>query len=215
MTSPAITVAPETHCKDAAALLVRHRISALPVVDPEGRLLGIVSETDLVTKEEWQPREELPPRAGRARRRQRAKALGTTAADFMSAPVVTVAPGASLGTATRLLHRHDVRHLPVVDPRGRLVGIVARRDLLSVFLHADGDIRDEIAGTVLHATFNLPAGAVRVEVHEGVAALSGRVPWRSTAREVVDRVRALDGVVDVVDRLSWSHDDTATSTSPR
>jgi CBS domain-containing protein len=96
----------------------------------------------------------------------------------------------------------------VVDPEGRLVGIVTRRDLLSVFLQTDGDLHQEITAGVLHRTFNLPAEAVQVEVHEGVVTLSGRVPWRSTAGEIVERVGALDGVVSVVDRLSWVDDDT-------
>jgi CBS domain-containing protein len=126
----------------------------------------------------------------------------------MSTPAITIPPGASLAAAARLLHERNVRHLPVIDPNGRLVGIIARRDLLSVFLQAEDDIRHEITAKVLHATFNLPADAVQVEVREGVVTLSGRVPWRSSVREIVDRVRALDGVVDAIDRLAWAHDDT-------
>jgi CBS domain-containing protein len=122
--------------------------------------------------------------------------------------VATVAPGASLNAAARLLHQHGVRHLPVVDHDLRLIGIVTRRDLLRVFLRPDGDIHHEVTAGVLRGTFNLPADAVQVEVGDGVVTLAGMVPWRSSAREIVDRVSVLDGVVDVVDRLSWSHDDT-------
>ncbi len=99
----------------------------------------------------------------------------------------------------------------MVDHDGRLVGIVARRDLLSVFLQPEDEIRHEISARILHATFNLPADAVEVEVREGIVTLSGRVPWRSSAGEILERVRALDGVVDVVDRLSWAHDDSASA----
>jgi CBS-domain-containing membrane protein len=209
MSAPVVSVRPATSFKEMVRLLHQHQVNALPVVDPDRRLLGIVSETDLALKqEEQQPSHQVPFFAGAARRQQRTKASGTTAADLMSRPVVTVLAGSSLGGAARLLHRRDVRHLPVVDPEGRLVGIVTRRDLLSVFLQTDGDLHQEITAGVLHRTFNLPAEAVQVEVHEGVVTLSGRVPWRSTAGEMVERVGALDGVVSVVDRLSWVDDDT-------
>ncbi len=208
-----ISVPPGTSFRGMIQRLTEHQISALPVVDPDGRLLGIVSETDLVRKEEHQPHGRGPLLARLARHRQPAEAGGTTAADFMSAPAITIAPGASLMSAARLLHQRNVRHLPVVDADGRLVGIIARRDLLSVFLQRDADIRHEITAGVLRGTMNLPAEAVEVEVREGLVTLSGRLPWRSSAREIVDRVRALDGVVDVVDRLSWMHDDIANTTS--
>jgi len=208
MSAPVVSVQPATPFKTMVHLLQQHQIDALPVVGPDGRLLGIVSETDLALKEEQRPSEPVPFLAGAAQRRQRAKAGGTTAADFMSTPVATILPGASLDAAARLLHQRNVRHLPVVDDKGRLVGMVTRRDLLSVFLRLDADIRHEITAGVLHATLNLPTGAVQVDVRDGVVTLSGRVPWRSTAREIIDRVRTLDGAVGVVDRLSWAHDDT-------
>jgi osmotically-inducible protein OsmY len=90
-----------------------------------------------------------------------------------------------------------------------VVGVVARRDLLSVFLQADAAIRRKMITAVLRGTFNLPAGAIEVDVDDGVVTLAGRVPWRSTVREIVDRVCALGGVVDVVDRLSWAHANSA------
>jgi CBS-domain-containing membrane protein len=206
MSAPVVSVQPATSFKQMVQLLQQHRIDALPVVGADGRLLGIVSETDLALKEEH-PADRVPLLAGAAQRRRQAKAGGATAADFMSSPVATILPGASLDAAARLLHQREVRHLPVVDDQRRLVGMVTRRDLLSVFLRPDGDIRHEVTAGMLHETFNLPVGAVQVEVRDGVATLSGRVPWRSTAREIVDRVRALDGVVAVVDRVSWAHDD--------
>lgn len=209
MASPVVSVQPGTSFKGMIQLLTEHQISALPVVDPDGRLLGIVSETDLVRQKERQPLARTPFFAGFAKPRKPAEARGTTAADFMSTPAITIPPGASLSSAARLLHERNVRHLPVVDQDGRLVGILARRDLLSVFLQAEDDIHHKITADVLHGTFNLPADAVEVEVREGVVTLSGRVPWRSSAREIVDRVLALDGVVDVVDRLRWAHDDAA------
>jgi len=213
MATPVVGVQPATSFKETVRLLQEHRISAIPVVDPDGRLLGIVSETDLALKKEHQPGDPVPFFAGAARREQRAKARGITAGDFMSTPVATVPPGASLNAAARLLHRSGGRHLPVVDHQGRVVGIITRRDLLKVFLRPDGDIRHDIIAAVLRTTFNLPADAVQVEVREGVVVLSGQVPWRSSKLEIVARVSALDGVVDVVDRLSWAHDDTVGATT--
>lgn len=208
MVAPVVSVQPATSFKETVRLLQEHRVSALPVVDRDGHLLGIVSETDLALKEELQPGDPIPFFEGGRHRAQRVKARGTTAADFMSSPVATVAPGASLNAAARLLHRRGVRHLPVVDHDRRLIGIITRRDLLRVFLRPDGDIRQEITTGVLRATFNLLGDAVQAEVRDGVVTLTGLVPWRSSEREIVDRVGTIDGVVDVVDHLSWSHDDT-------
>lgn len=89
----------------------------------------------------------------------------------------------------------------------------ARRDLLSVFVQADAAIRQTIIVDVLRRRFNLPADSIDVDVDEGVVTLAGRTPWRSTAREVVDRVRTLDGVVDVIDHLSWTHGESANHTA--
>jgi osmotically-inducible protein OsmY len=85
--------------------------------------------------------------------------------------------------------------------------MITRRDLLRVFLRPDWVLAGEINAKVLHATFNVPADAVTVEVHDGVARLSGRLPWRSTADEIVERVHGMDGVVGVDDHLTWAHDD--------
>ena len=210
MATPVVTVAPSVSFKRTVQVLQEHQISAVGVVDPDGRLLGMVSETDLALKEEHQQDDSPPRLAGRARRTRHAeqvKARGTTAADFMSTPVATVTPGASLRAAARLLHQRGIRHLPVVDHHGRVVGMITRRDLLGVFLVADWVLAGEINAKVLHATFNVPADAVRVEVREGVARLSGRVPWHSTAVEIAERVRGLDGVVGVDAHLTWAHDD--------
>ena len=134
--------------------------------------------------------------------------------DVMVAPVVSVQPATSFKQTVRLLQEHRVSALPVIDRDGRLLGVITRRDLLRVFLRPDGDILHEITAGVLRGTFNLPGDAVQVEVRDGVVALAGLVPWRSGARELVDRVGAMDGVVEVVDRLSWRHDTMRAVTLP-
>ncbi|HZD00985.1 MAG TPA: BON domain-containing protein, partial [Actinomycetes bacterium] len=110
--------------------------------------------------------------------------------------------------AARLLHRKGVHHLPVVDADGRLVGIVSRRDLLGAFLRPDEEIRRQIRAGVLNAALRLPKGEVDVQVHEGVATLSGKVVWRSVAQQIVALTNAVDGVVGVVDQLEYRRDDT-------
>ena len=209
MTRDVVTVSPSTPFKEVVRLLHDHGISAAPVVGADGCLLGIVSEADLALKEE-DGRPPAAPLFGRASwRKLRAKGAGTLAAHCMTARAVTVAPSASLGAAARLLHRRGIRHLPVVERDGRLVGIVTRRDLLTVFLRRDEEIHHEILSAVLDATLDLPFDAVRVRVDEGTVTLTGHVPWPVSAGEVVELVGALDGVVAVSSHLTDERTDAA------
>jgi CBS domain-containing protein len=195
--------------KEVASLLTERRVSALPVLDGEGRVVGVVSEADLMLKEEFP---EGPPerglRQGRHRRETRAKAAGATAAELMTSPAVTVRPDAGVAEAARLLHRHGIKRLPVVDPAGPLLGIVSRADLLKVFLRSDADIAAEVRQQVLRRAMWLDPDTVVVEVHDGVVTLTGQLERRSLIPIVVSLVRGLDGVVDVVDRLSFEFDDS-------
>jgi CBS domain-containing protein len=202
MTRDLVVVTPSTPFKEIVRLLYDHRISAVPVVDPDGCLLGIVSETDLALKEEHRSSDPAPRFERASRRRERERAAGTLAAHCMSAPVATVEPTASLAAAARLLRRRGVSQLPVVDRDGRLVGIVTRRDLLAGFLRRDEEIHHEILSAVLDATLNLPFDAVRVRVDEGEVTLTGHAPWPVSAREVVELVASLDGVVAVSSHLT-------------
>lgn len=202
MTRDVVTVTPSTPFKQVVRLFHGHRISAVPVVDPDGCLLGIVSETDLALKEELEPLSRAPGLERARKRRERARAAGTSAAHCMSTPVATVEPTASVGAAARLLRRRGVSQLPVVDRDGRLVGIVTRRDLLAVFLRRDEEIHYEILTAVLDATLNLRFDAVRVRVDEGEVTLTGHVPWPSSAHEVVQLVADVDGVVAVTNHLT-------------
>jgi CBS domain-containing protein len=208
MTVDVATVATATPFKDVVRILHDRRVSAVPVVDAVGRVLGIVSEADLALKEEHQPDDPVPFFEGDGHRRERASARGTVAADFMTEPVTTVPPEASLAVAARLLHREGIRHLPVVDADDRLVGIVTRRDLLAVFLRPDSAIHWEVERSVVEATLGLQPGTVRVAVDLGVVTLEGRLPRRSLARELVGLVNAVEGVVAVRDRVRWLSDDT-------
>jgi CBS domain-containing protein len=209
MTQEVVTVNEHASFKDIAMLIAERRVSAVPVLDREGRVLGVVSEADLVLKEEYP---EGPPEGrifqGRRRRIAQAKAAGDTAAELMTAPAVTIGPDASVAEAARLLHRHGIKRLPVVDPAGPLLGIVSRADLLKVFLRSDGDIAREIREQVLMLAMWMNPDTVAIDVRDGVVTLTGQLERRSLIPITVSLVRGLDGVVDVVDRLTFELDDT-------
>jgi CBS domain-containing protein len=208
MTRRVVAVRGHAGYKEMVDALTGYGVSALPVVDEETRVVGLVSEADLLPKVEFAGDD---PRAGllarRARRTARAKAGGDTAADLMTAPAVTVDPDTTVVAAARLMESEAVKRLPVVDGDGRLVGIVARSDLLRVFLRGDGDIRAEVEADVLGRTLAIEPSDVDVEVRAGVVRLRGRVDRSSTARIAVRLTRAVTGVVDVLDGLGYGYDD--------
>jgi CBS domain-containing protein len=205
MTNEVVTAGAATPFKELVRLLGAHRISALPVVEG-GRLLGVVSEADLALKVELPPlaREPVPHRALWADRRRTAmvKAGATRACELMTSPVVTVPVTATLAEAARLLHSRQVKRAPVVDADGRLVGIVARSDLLGPYLTGDRELAAAIVTEVLDARLGLPWGSVRVQAEDGVMTLTGRVHGLAVARSLVEAVGRFDGVVNVVDRLT-------------
>ena len=208
MTQDVVTVDEHASFKDIAMLIAERRVSAVPVLDREGRVLGIVSEADLVLKEEF-PEGPAGGRLfqGRRQREDRAKAAGDTAVELMTAPAVTVGPDATAAEAARLLHRHGIKRMPVVDPAGPLLGIVSRADLLKVFLRSDADIAREIRQQVLLRSMWMDPDTVVTDVRDGVVTLTGHLERRSLIPIIVNLVRGLDGVVDVVDRLTFEFDD--------
>lgn len=219
MTTDTVSVREHTPFKDLVELLSAHRVSALPVVDREERVIGVVSEADLLHKEEYKAqrfgdgyRPELRTRL-RRRLADRAsgldKAMGDFADELMSTPAITITPASTVVAAARLMARHDVKWLPVVDEDGGLVGVVARRDLLSVFVRDDGEIADSVRRELDSRLVWLNPGEIGVTVEDGVVTLSGAVEQRTYRDVLVELVQRLDGVVDVRDDLTWAVDDTA------
>ncbi|MDP9868292.1 MULTISPECIES: CBS domain-containing protein [Streptosporangium] len=153
MTQRVISVGEDTCFKDIAELLVTHAVSAVPVVDGDDHVTGIVSEADLLHKEEDRERvygESCPPPQARPDQGPHAdKARGKVARELMTAPAVTVSMDASVATAGRLMEHHGVKRLPVLDDHSHLVGIVSRHDLLKVFARSDRDIEREVRVEVL------------------------------------------------------------------
>ncbi|MGW7404281.1 CBS domain-containing protein [Streptomyces sp. NPDC054833] len=171
-------------------------VSALPVLEGEGRVVGVVSEADLLPTEELRD----SPEEGYALLRRpadMAKAGALTAGDLMSSPAITVRASATLAEAARIMAREKVKRLPVVDESGLLVGVVSRVDLLKVFLRDDQDIAEEIRRDIVSHLFPLTSSALRVDVHDGVVTLSGTVRDTALVPVAARLVRAVEGVVDV------------------
>lgn len=210
MTPTVVTVGEETPYKEIVERLAEHAISAVPVVTAEGRVVGIVSEADLLHKMEFAGLEPHVHLLERKRRRSaRAKAAADTAGELMTSPAIVIGVWESVTTAAKLMDAEHVKRLPVVDEHGHLAGILSRRDLLRVYLRNDRAILDEVTNEVLLRSLWIEPGTVSVEVERGVVTLAGTVDRRSTVPLVVHMVGSVAGVVDVVNHLSYHHDDTA------
>ncbi|MET8947157.1 CBS domain-containing protein [Streptomyces sp. NPDC004542] len=196
MTHTVVSVGREAPFREVVQLMEEWKVSALPVLEGEGRVVGVVSEADLLPKEEF--RDSSPDRLARRRRLDDlAKAGALSAGELMSAPAVTVHAGAPVAEAARVMAQHRVKRLPVVDGQGLLEGIVSRSDLLKVFLRSEEDIADEVRREVVALLFPAPLEPVRVGVHDGVVTLTGRIRDASLVPVAVRMVRAVEGVVDV------------------
>ncbi|HEY7487151.1 MAG TPA: CBS domain-containing protein [Streptosporangiaceae bacterium] len=217
MTIKVVTVTDNMPFKEVVRTLADHGVGGAPVVDAEDRLVGVVSETDLLRKQEDKGVQGTP--VGflhrRLRRNPHARAGGVTAWQIMSAPAVTVSPETPVVEAARLLSRHKINRLPVVDSDGTLVGIVSRGDLLGVFLQPDEEIRDEVVHDVIVRALAEDRSRVHVAVHDGVVTLRGQLELKSLIPIAVALTGAVDGVVGVDDDLTYRIDDTHPAPYPR
>lgn len=219
MVTDVVSVIPQTPFKEVAKLLAVHRISGLPVLDADDKVLGVISESDLMLR---QAGGTPPPPGGREVRvpwraqpsgdtgTPEAKARAVTAGELMSQPAITVRVGDTVAEAARTMAKHRVERLPVVDEEDRLVGIVTRRDLLQLFLRPDPDIRREIVEEVLDRTLWLSPGTVEVHVIDGVVTLDGQLEKFSTIPVAVRLTQQVDGVVSVIDKLTYRYEDSGT-----
>jgi CBS domain-containing protein len=210
MTRDVVTVDVDAPYKQVAQLLADKQISGMPVVDTARHVLGVVSEADLLAKAEYPDRESRPrrrlPLPGPWQTRRKAGA--STAGDLMTTPAITIEERTSIVRAAREMDRQHVKRLPVVDEVGRLVGILSRRDLLKVFLRSDDDIREEIETEVLEQSLSISPPAVTVTVADGIVTLEGTVERKTLIPVAIRLTSAVDGVVDVVARLTFDLDDT-------
>jgi CBS-domain-containing membrane protein len=203
-----ITVTPETGFQELVAKMGEHRVSGVPVVDEDGRVVGIVSEADLL-------REGSHDR-GRTRaldwflhpgRTNDARSRGHTAGSIMTAPVVSVGPDVTIWDAIRKLRAAGVKRLPVVDEGGRLVGIVSRTDLLSAFVRSDEQIAAKVR-SIVGKVFSTDVHDVGADVEEGRVILRGSVGFASQRDVLVELIDEIPGVLEIVDQLEIaSHDE--------
>lgn len=209
----AVAAVPETAgYKDILTLMRSRHISAVPVLDSEGRVTGVVSEADLLHK---LTDPALPTGTIRLawRLRERTKATALTAAELMTTPAVTISPDARVASAARLMETSRVKRLPVVDQDGKLAGIVSRVDVLSVFERNDGKIRNEVTGEVIARQFQLDPHAFDITVTSGVVTISGLVNRRAVALNLLGAIRHVEGVVGVRDRLAYPPEDLSGTTA--
>lgn len=214
MTTHVVAVRKNASFKDMAISLREHRVSAFPVLDDEDRVVGVVSEADLLAKEALDLAEPGLV-ASMLHHREQAKAAGVTAADLMSRPPVTIGPLEPVTHAARLMHARKVKRLPVVDEAGRLVGIVARSDVLSVYSRADSDIGHEITERVMLDTLLTDPARFTVTVKDGIVTVLGIPETAVVGHDMIEEIRHVEGVVSVRDRLSYPRAGGPTIVGPR
>ncbi|MFJ6479815.1 MULTISPECIES: CBS domain-containing protein [unclassified Streptomyces] len=191
MTHTAVAIGREASYKEIVELMDQWKVSAVPVLEGEGRVVGVVSEADLLPKEEFRRDDPVLP----DQLEEASKAGGVLAEELMSSPAVTVHPDATLAEAARIMARKHVKRLPVVNGVGMLEGVVSRSDLLKVFLRPDEEIGEEIRDSVL--TGLAPPVHLQASVKEGVVTLRGSLRDRALVPLMARAVRAVEGVVDV------------------
>ena len=206
MTTAVLTVDRITPYQEIDRLLTKHRISGVPVLKMGREVVGVVSETDLLAAED-EPRRQARMASSMGRRWHLRKQphVRLTAGALMTSPAITIGPDATIPAAARLMNTHHITRLPVIDQKGKLIGIVGRRDLLSVFLRPDADIAHD-ARQVLDELPLADPKEVIAEVRHGVVTLTGTMrPEPGHDHDLMPLALRLiwdiDGVVDVVNRL--------------
>jgi len=205
MTTNVIWVEQDTPFAAIAAALRDFRVSAFPVLNDAGGVIGVVSESDLLAKLALGGGEERMPGmiGGILRQHEMEKARAVTAGDLMTSPAATVSPDDTVEHAARLMYLRRVKRLPVLEANGRLVGIVSRADLLAVYNRTDVEIGEDIRQDVLLTETPADPGTFDVSVTEGVVTLTGKPRTIEQGHDIVGRVRHVQGVVAVRDRFDY------------
>jgi CBS domain-containing protein len=196
MTTRVVSVKRGTSFKEMAIALRENRVSAFPVIDDDGKVIGVVSEADMLASKVLG--------TGMLQRGEQDKAEDLTAGDLMTHPAITVSPEDSVEVAARLMYTLQIKRLPVIDSSGRLAGIISRTDVLAVFDRSDEEIRKEVTDDVIWHEFAAGPGQLAVTVQAGVVTLEGNAETAALADVIVRKVRHVQGVVAVRDRLSYS-----------
>ena len=206
MQSDVWTTTPEESLKNVARTLVYNRISGMPVCDPEGRVVGVISEGDILFKERGRA-EQRPAPLGwlldGGSRSDLKKATARTAADAMTAPAVTIRPSSTATAAARLMIEEGVNRLPVVTQDGRLLGIVTRADLVRAFTRQDAEIAMEIQKDILQRVLWAEPSAIEIVVREGEVEVAGELETSTDVQIFEQLVEKVPGVVSVESRVTY------------
>jgi len=193
MTTEVIAVSRDTGLREAARLMFRNRVSGLPVTEPDGTLIGIITEADFLRLE--------------VERQEGARDQVATVGEVMSIGVVTIRPEMEIYEAAKIMAVQEVKRLPVVDDDNRLLGVISRADIVSIFTRPDDVIEDEIREDLLRRVLFIDPDELGVSVTNGVVALSGEVGTRAEASMLEELTNRLDGVFGVETKLTWLHAD--------
>lgn len=193
MTTEVIAVSRDTGLREAARLMFRNRVSGLPVTEPDGTLIGIITEADFLRLE--------------VERQEGARDQVATVGEVMSIGVVTIRPEMEIYEAAKIMAVQEVKRLPVVDDDNRLLAVISRADIVSIFTRPDDVIEDEIREDLLRRVLFIDPDELGVSVTNGVVALSGEVGTRAEASMLEELTNRLDGVFGVETKLTWLHAD--------
>ena len=204
MSTHVIAVRRNAPYKEMAAMLHEQRVSAFPVLDDDNKVVGVVSEADLLTKEAL---EGTVPRTLLSRQeRVRKQVNALTAADLMTTPPVTIGPDEPVTRAARLMFDRRVKRLPVIRDDGRLIGILTRSDVLSVYSRPDAEIQRQITKDLLLETFLCDPDRFTVTVNDGIVTIEGAPETSNVGLDIISAIRHMEGVVAVRDRLNYPKD---------
>jgi len=202
MSTHVIAVRQNASYKDMAAMLHEQRVSAFPVLDDHNKVIGVVSESDLLTKEALEG--TVPGMLqSMTSQREHARASAVTAAELMTKPPVTIGPDEPVTQAARLMYSRRLKRLPVTSDDGTLIGIVSRADVLSVYSRPDADIQREITQDLIQGTFACDPARFTVTVADGIVTIEGAPETDLAGRDIVAAARHVEGVVAVRDRLRY------------
>ena len=205
MTDEVVAVLRDASFKEMAASLHQYRVSAFPVIDENRRVIGLVSEADLLAREALSGEHSGIPAAvtGILHHQDLGKSEGLTAGDLMTHPAVTVRAEDSVEHAAWLMYTLQVKRLPVVDAGGYLIGIVSRADLLAVFNRSDAQIHAEIVNDVILRNFLIDPALFTVTVTDSVVTVQGSPENADLGHNLVTTIGHVSGVVAVRDELSY------------
>jgi CBS domain-containing protein len=202
MTTHVVAVRKDASFKEMVTRMRDSRVSAFPVIDDAGKVVGVVSEADMLNKEA----DLASPGtfASMLRFRDHEKAAGVTAADMMTSPAATIGPDEPVVEAARIMRDQRVKRLPVTNATGHLIGIVSRIDVLCIFTRPDAEIQHEAVEEMVRGGFLVRSQPFTAKVHDGVVTLTGRPETDRAGHELIERLRQIEGVVTVRDELSYA-----------